>query len=280
MGLEIERKFIVNDQFPFSGACREEIPNSVEKMTITQGYIKNGDVRVRVLERNFSDKAFLTIKGERRGIVREEFEYSIPVPDARHMLELFCDDVIEKSRYVFKEPDGKIWEVDMFKGENEGLILAEIELESEDVVIQIPYFVGREVTKIDKYYNRNLAKNPYSKWKRLYTSHFNSGEWETEYAVAISGKSPPWYNGAEFKELAPKFWFFEKYKRDGDEGFYREQYQQEVLSHLDPEEVYNRLGQNSVLLCWEKPGEFCHRRIVADWLTNALDIEVIEIGEE
>ena len=114
----------------------------------------------------------------------------------------------------------------------------------------------------------------------MYTSYFNSGEWDSKNAVSIAGKSPPWYHGREYKKLAPKFWFFEKYKRDGDEGFYTYQYREEVLSHLDTEEVYNDLGQDAVLLCWEKPGEFCHRNIVAEWLTNSLNIEVIEIGEE
>ncbi len=279
MGREIERKFIV-DKYPAIGIHKNSIHYC--ETNIEQGYFRDGLTRIRITDYGIygeNPQAFLTIKSKRNGISRYEFEYEVPVEDGYHMMELFCEDVVQKTRYRFKE-EGKIWEVDIFKEDNDGLILAEIELKSEDEDIVLPYFIGREVTDEEKYYNKNLAKNPYKKWKRLYTSYFNSGEWDSEYAVSIAGKSPPWYNQAEFKELAPKFWFFEKYKRDGDKDFYTKQYHEEVLSHLDPEEVYNRLGQNTVLLCWEKPGEFCHRHIVADWFTNALDIEVIEVGEE
>lgn len=279
MGLEIERKFVVNEHFPYAGECGEKLPDSVEKKYITQGYFKNGDVRVRVLDRYYSDSAFLTIKGERDGMMREEFEYSIPVSEAWRMIELFCEDVIQKTRYIIKE-EGRTWEVDVFEEDNKGLILAEVELATGDEDVVLPYFVGKEVTDDNRYYNKNLAKNPYSKWRRLHTSYFNSGEWETKDVVSIAGKSPEWYHGAEYKKLAPSFWFFEKYKRDGDKAFYTEQYYKEVLNKLDPKEVYYELGRNTVLLCWEKPGEFCHRHIVAEWLTNALNIEVTEIGEE
>ena len=277
MSREIERKFIVNEHFPVDASTTWYNITSYPSIYIQQGYIKKGGVRVRII--NFDEKAFLTIKGKREGCSRYEFEYEIPVEDAAHMMELFCKHTIEKKRYMVEE-EGKTWEVDVFQEENEGLILAEIELDSEDEEFKLPYFVGKEVTNDKKYYNKRLAKNPYKTWRRLYTSHFNSTDWDKENAVSIAGKSPEWYFGAEYKKLAPKFWFFEKYKRDGDKEFYTEQYYKEVLDKLDPEEVYNDLGQNAVILCWEKPGEFCHRHIVAEWLANALDIEVKEIGEE
>lgn len=277
MSREIERKFIV-DEYPAIGIHRNSIHYC--ETNIEQGYFRDGLTRIRITDYGIygeNPQAFLTIKSKRDGISRYEFEYEVPVEDGYHMMELFCEDVVQKTRYKFKE-EGKIWEVDIFKEDNDGLILAEVELESEDEEITFPYFIGKEVTDDDRYYNKNLAKNPYKKWKRLYTSYFNSTTFEYKDAVSIAGKSPAYYSGAEYKTLAPKFWFFEKYKRDGDKEFYTKQYYEEVLNKLDPEEVYNDLGQDAVLLCWERPGEFCHRHIVAEWLNNALDIEVKEIG--
>jgi hypothetical protein len=97
------------------------------------------------------------------------------------------------------------------------------------------------------------------------------------YAVSIAGRSPLWYTGRNYKKLAPKVWFFKKYKLDGDEAFYREQYQKEVLDKLDPHTVYNELGENAVLLCWEKSGEFCHRHLVAEWLMKSIGITITEL---
>ena len=278
MSREIERKFIVNEHF--SAEPGFSYGNSIHFCSkyITQGYFDKGDIRIRIINRYTDPIALLTIKSKRDGISRYEFEYEIPIEDAHHMMELFCEYAIEKTRYLVKE-EGKKWEIDVFHGDNEGLILAEIELDSEDDEIVLPYFVGEEVTHDKRYYNKELARNPYKNWKRLKTSYFNSIEWDKEDAVSIAGKSPPWFTGAEYKKLAPKFWFFEKYKRDGDKDFYIEQYYKEVLDKLDPEMVYNDLGQNSVLLCWENPGEFCHRHLVAEWLTKFLGVEVKEVGE-
>lgn len=97
------------------------------------------------------------------------------------------------------------------------------------------------------------------------------------YAVSIAGRAPLWYSGREYKILAPKLWFFKKYKEDSDERFYTVQYQKEVLDVLDPQKVYEDLGENAVLLCWEKPGKFCHRHLVARWLMEKLNIEIKEI---
>ena len=98
--------------------------------------------------------------------------------------------------------------------------------------------------------------------------------------VSIALYSPVWYKGREYKKLAPKPWFFKKYKSDKDEEFYIEQYYKEVLNKLNPEKVYEELGENAVLLCWERKEEFCHRHIAADWLINELNIEIYEDGME
>lgn len=81
----------------------------------------------------------------------------------------------------------------------------------------------------------------------------------------------------EYKTLAPKYWFFKKYKEDGDEEYYTEQYYKEVLSKLNAKDVFKKLGDDAVLLCWEAPNKFCHRHLVADWLNNELGLNVREI---
>ena len=107
------------------------------------------------------------------------------------------------------------------------------------------------------------------------TSYF--AKYKEQNGVSISGKSPDWFVGREYKKLAPKFWFFQKYKKDGDTDFYIEQYQKEILDRLDPKQVFADLGSDAVLLCWEKSGEFCHRRLVAAWLEEHLGIAVPEV---
>lgn len=154
MGQETERKFLVKD-FSF----KEEAYRSDE---IKQGYLSimpRKSVRVRTKY----NKAFLTIKGETTGFTRAEFEYEIPLDDARKMLGLFCETIIEKERFLVKYDDFT-WEVDVFHGENEGLVLAEIELNSEKTTFAIPEWAGREVTGEKKYYNANLVEQPYKKW--------------------------------------------------------------------------------------------------------------------
>lgn len=96
-------------------------------------------------------------------------------------------------------------------------------------------------------------------------------------AVSIAGRCPNNFYGREYKKLAPKYWFFQKYKLDGDEEFYKIQYQKEVLDKLNPVDVYNDLGDNAILLCYEAVGEFCHRRLVAQWLNKHLGIIIDEI---
>ena len=153
MALEIERKFLVKE-----GAW----PN--EKGTkYRQGYLnsaKERNVRVRVID----VKGYLTIKGISRGAVREEYEYEIPRAEAEAMLNNLCEKpLIEKLRYKIKF-QGLVWEVDEFFGENQGLIIAEVELESEDQTVNIPEWVGEEVTGDPKYFNANLIHHPYSRW--------------------------------------------------------------------------------------------------------------------
>ena len=96
-------------------------------------------------------------------------------------------------------------------------------------------------------------------------------------AVGICSYRPPFYKGRMFTKLGPKKWFLDKYKKDGDEEFYKKQYQKEVLDKLDPKQIFKELGKNSILLCWEGKGKFCHRHLVARWLEKHLNITVKEI---
>ena len=110
----------------------------------------------------------------------------------------------------------------------------------------------------------------------MQTSYYSKNA-DNPNAVSIAAKCPAFYKGREYKKLAPKYWFFKKYKEDGDEDFYIEQYHKEVLNKLDPRQVYEELGADAVILCWEAPDKFCHRHIVADWLFDHIGIEIKEI---
>ena len=114
--------------------------------------------------RTIDDKGFLTIKGITTGASRVEYEYEIPESEATAMLDELCEKpLIEKNRYKI-EHGGFIWEVDEFFGENQGLIVAEVELESEDQEISKPAWIGQEVTGDAKYFNANLIHHPFQKW--------------------------------------------------------------------------------------------------------------------
>lgn len=113
--------------------------------------------------RRQDEKAFLTLKGRNTGISRLEYEYEIPAADADELLQFCQRPLIEKTRYVEKI-DGHVWEIDCFFGDNEGLLVAEIELKSEDEPFEKPVWLGQEVSGDVRYYNSNLAENPYSKW--------------------------------------------------------------------------------------------------------------------
>jgi len=154
LSIEIERKFLVkNDSWRHLAKGTKFI----------QGYISTNiesTIRVRIIE----EKAYLTIKGKSIGAKRLEFEYTIPVEDANEMLNNLClKPIIDKTRYKINHKRF-IWEVDEFHGENKGLILAEVELQQEDQEIEIPDWIGIEVTGYPKYYNANLVRNPYSNW--------------------------------------------------------------------------------------------------------------------
>ena len=154
MPKEIERKFlVVSDEYKSS-------PRKYYK----QGYLSvepDKTVRVRVV----GDKGFLTVKGRNNGISRAEYEYEIPAADANDMLDnLVKTGVIEKWRYVCVI-DGKKWEVDEFLGDNAGLVVAEIELQSEDEPFTKPAWAGDEVSGDARYYNSSLSQNPYKNWR-------------------------------------------------------------------------------------------------------------------
>lgn len=158
MHFEIERKFLVVGEF------KDQAYNHTH---IQQGYIASGKgrtVRVRIRD----DKGYLTIKGPsgKEGLARYEFEREIPLSDAQNLMLICEPGIIDKTRYLVKSPDGKhTWEIDEFYGENEGLILAEIELESEDAPYEKPDFIGQEVTGDRRYYNSHMRSYPYSMWK-------------------------------------------------------------------------------------------------------------------
>ncbi len=155
MGNEIERKFLLK------GEAWRALGHPVH---YRQGYLNRSKERtVRV--RRAGEKGYLTIKGISKGMTRMEYEYVIPKEDADALLhDLAEKPLIEKDRYRI-EYKGLTWEIDEFFGENQGLILAEVELESEDQKIQLPDWIGKEVTQDPKYYNSNLVNHPYSKWE-------------------------------------------------------------------------------------------------------------------
>lgn len=150
MGKEIERKFLVKDMSFKTLAVR--------KIELAQGYIST-DVDSTVRVRIAGQKAFLTIKSRTVGFVRGEWEYEIPVTDARELLQTFTDGkFISKTRYVVPY-DGLNWEVDVFHSSLEGLIVAEVELPSEATVLtSIPAFIGKEISEDPRYYNSALVR--------------------------------------------------------------------------------------------------------------------------
>ena len=154
MAKEIERKFLVKGDVWRSLA---------EGTKYRQGYLNSAKERV-VRVRTINDKGFLTIKGITVGATRSEFEYEIPLEDTDFMLDQLCEQyLIEKNRYKIKLGD-LIWEVDEFFGRNDGLIVAEVELTSEDQEFEKPDWIGEEVTSDPRYYNSNLVKEPFTEW--------------------------------------------------------------------------------------------------------------------
>jgi adenylate cyclase len=154
MPQEIERKFLVTS---------DDYKSLAKGEYIHQGFlstVKERVVRVRIR----GEKAWITIKGISTGASRAEFEYPVPLEDAKYLLENICEKpTIEKHRYEIPFT-GFTWEVDEFHGENDGLIVAEIELPSEDAAFDIPGWIGEEVTSDPRYYNANLVRKPFKTW--------------------------------------------------------------------------------------------------------------------
>lgn len=160
MGIEIERKFTIKEEF-----IETIINKATKSSTIKQGYISSSpDRSVRVRISNLD--AFLTIKGRTKGIRRSEFEYPIPLKDASSLLKLAEGPIIHKVRYIIEENNNS-WEVDIFEGDNRGLNIAEIELESETQKIILPKWINREVTGDNRYYNLALCSYPYNQWDKI-----------------------------------------------------------------------------------------------------------------
>ena len=158
MAQEIERKFLVKGDFK---------AEAFKAIRITQGYlcsVPERTVRVRVK----GDKGFITVKGisNASGVSRFEWEKEIPVEEVRALLELAEPGVIDKTRYLVKAADAvHTWEVDEFYGDNDGLTVAEVELDDENETFSQPEWLGEEVTGDPKYFNSMLMKNPYKNWK-------------------------------------------------------------------------------------------------------------------
>ena len=158
MAQEIERKFLVDADFK---------KEAYDAIRITQGYLSSMPQRV-VRGRVKGEKGYLTIKGEAdaSGVSRFEWEKEISLQEAQSLLQLAEPGIIDKTRYLIKNTDGKhIWEVDEFHGENEGLVIAEIELSTENDPFDKPEWLGKEVTGDKRYYNAYLSKNPFNTWK-------------------------------------------------------------------------------------------------------------------
>lgn len=161
MAVEIERKFLLRNE-----AWREAVQHSeviaqgylVGMQALVQGLAKSS-VRVRLS----GDQAWLNIKSATRGVSRAEYEYPVPLVDARELLDTLCDGVVEKVRHHVVY-DGALFEVDEFTGRNQGLIVAEIELLSEDAVFPRPEWLGVEVSQLERYYNVCLIDHPYQQW--------------------------------------------------------------------------------------------------------------------
>lgn len=149
MSKEIERKYLV---------CSSSYRHlAIQKKEMMQGYLSldpDATVRVRIV----GSKAFITVKSRNIGTVRNEWEYPVPVKEAEEMLRSCCKSrLIEKTRYIVEAPHNLKWEIDEFHGSLDGLVIAEIELPSEDFAVKLPDFVGEEVTGDTRYYNSSLA---------------------------------------------------------------------------------------------------------------------------
>lgn len=155
MAAEIERKFLISGE-----QWREEVHDS---LVVRQGYLAGAE-RASVRVRASDEQAWLNIKSATLGIQRQEYEYPIPLDDAREMLDTLCNGpLIEKTRHFVRHA-GHLWEIDEFFGDNAGLVVAEIELGHEDESFERPAWLGEEVSDDPRYYNVSLVRHPYREW--------------------------------------------------------------------------------------------------------------------
>lgn len=166
MPIEIERKFLVKDKNIYLDFCCSVEPcgkrcfDMVNGDDLQQGYLSE-NVRVRL---NWSsNEACLTIKSNRVGASRSEYTYNIPFDEAEEIFRC-CQYHVEKERHGFF-CNNKYWELDIFKGDNDGLVMVEVELRAEDEDVKLPAWIDKEVTDDDRFYNYNLSVNPYKNWK-------------------------------------------------------------------------------------------------------------------
>ncbi len=161
MGIEIERKFLVTGD-GWRAAAYKAVP-------MAQGYINDqaamdsGAMKASVRVRIAGDEAFLNLKSRELGHTRQEFDYAIPVDDARALLALCVGGMVDKRRHYVRH-EGHLWEVDEFFGDNAGLVVAEIELAGADEAFARPDWIGAEVTDASRYYNLALATRPFAQW--------------------------------------------------------------------------------------------------------------------
>ncbi|MAJ61282.1 MAG: hypothetical protein CBC48_15860 [bacterium TMED88] len=163
-GFEIERKFLVRGE-PWRDASRA--------LPLVQGYLSPSGAKATVRVRVGSSEAWLTVKGPVQGISRAEFEFKISRAEGQAMLTL-CDRQVEKTRYLLRQGE-HVWEIDVFEGANAGLVVAEIELSSEEETFERPKWLGAEVSFEKRYRNSALAKRPYSAWSESDLESFRDG---------------------------------------------------------------------------------------------------------
>lgn len=161
MGIEIERKFLVTSD-AWRSAAHKVVPMAqgyLNDLAMVEGGAQKASVRVRIE----GDDAYLNLKSRERGHTRQEFNYPVPVQDARDLLALCVGGLIDKRRHYVNHA-GHLWEVDEFMGDNAGLVVAELELQRADEAFVMPPWAGRQVTDALRYYNLALASKPYSQW--------------------------------------------------------------------------------------------------------------------
>lgn len=161
MGIEIERKFLLA-----SDAWRTEVSRSqrlVQGYLVSAAAVTSGAARSSVRVRIGGDLAWLNIKSSNLGLARQEYEYEVPLADAEAMLARLCDGVVEKIRHYVAHANHE-FEIDEFFGANDGLVVAELELDSVDEAYERPAWLGQEVSSLPRYYNLNLIAHPYSAW--------------------------------------------------------------------------------------------------------------------